>query len=211
MKVNRWSSAALTAALCTAVPAAALAQAGKSAPAAVPAAPAAISLAGAPARGPADSKATLVTFTDFGNPSHGSGDVILQGVIDEFKDAVRIVFKHTLPPNDPDRLLPHEAARAAEAQGQFWPMHDLLLSNQPRLTRDNILGMAAQLHLDLARFTADLDSGASRAAIESDRQEAVAFGIRAQPVWYLNGVRLNGPVTFSDLSRRLHTILDERK
>ncbi len=208
MKVNRWSNAALTAALCTAMPAAALAQAGKSAPAAVPASPAAISLAGAPARGPIDSRAVLVTFTDFSNPACGSAAVILQGLVDEFQDGVRIVFKHNLPPNNPDRLLPHEAARAAEEQGAFWPMHDLLLSNQARLSRDDVMGMAAQLRLDVPKFAADLDSGKYRDEIERDRTEAVGLVIRNQPVWYLNGARINGPVTMSDLSRRLHAVLD---
>ncbi len=169
--------------------------------------PSSISLAGAPARGPADSTVTLVTFTDFGNPACGSTAVVLQGLVDQFKDGVRIVFKHNLPANNPDRLLLHEAARAAEEQGQFWPMHDLLLGNQGRQTRDDLLGMAAQLHLDLAAFTAALDSGRYREAIESDRQEAEAFGVRNQPVWFLNGTRLNGPVTLSGLSSRVHAIL----
>lgn len=213
MSTRTWRSAAAAAivaaaAMGTAGPA--IAQAATPGPApttTAPAAPGSINLEGAPARGAADSRATLVTFTDFGNPACGSTAVILQGLVEQFKDGVRIVFKHSLPPNDPHRLLPHEAARAAEEQGQFWPMHDLLLGNQGRQTREDVLGMAAQLHLDLPKFTAALDSGKYREAIERDRKEAEAFGVRNQPVWFLNGTRLNGPVTLAVLGARVQAIL----
>lgn len=169
--------------------------------------PASIVLEGAPARGAADARATIATFTDFGNPAAASTAVILQGLVEEFKDQVRIVFKHALPANRPDRLLVHEAARAAGAQGQFWPMHDLLLGNQGRHGREDLVGMAAQLKLDVARFTADLDAGTFREAVEKDRQEAEAFRATGRPVWYLNGARLEGPVTLAELSRRVKAAL----
>ena len=44
---------------------------------------------------------------------------------------LRVVFKHNLLADRPDRMLAHEAARAAGEQGQFRAMHDLLLANQP--------------------------------------------------------------------------------
>jgi len=161
----------------------------------------AIDLTGAPARGPADSKVTLVMFTDFGSPAHGSTGVILQGLLDIYPERLRVVFKHNLLADRPDRMLAHEAARAAGEQGQFWAMHDLLLANQPSQSRADLVGMASQLQLDVARFAADLDSGRYRAAIEADRQQAIALGIRNQPTWFLNGARLKGPLTLVELQR----------
>lgn len=200
----RTDSGALLALAITATLAMAVSAVGQTTPAP---ATATIDLAGAPARGPADSPVTLVMFTDFGNPAYGSTGVVLQGLVDLYPDRLRIVFKHSLPANQPERLLPHEAARAAGEQGQFWQMHDLLLANQTRQSRDDLIAMATQLHLDVSRFTADLDNGRYRAAIEADRQQADALGIRNQPTWFLNGVRIKGPVALIDLQRRIDGIL----
>lgn len=169
--------------------------------------PASIVLEGAPARGAAEARVTLATFTDFGNPAAASTAVILQGLVEEYKDDLRVVFKHALPANRPDRLLVHEAARAAGVQGQFWPMHDLLLGNQGRHSREDLIGMAAQLTLDVAKFTADLDAGGFKETIEKDRVEAEAFRATGRPVWYLNGTRLEGPITLAELSRRVKAVL----
>jgi protein-disulfide isomerase len=189
-------------------PAQVLAQRGTTASAPAAAAPSSISLAGAPARGTADSKATLVMFTDFGNPACGSAGVILRGLLEIYPEQLRIVFKHNLPPNQPDRLLVHEAARAAEAQGKFWEMHDLLLQNQRTQSRTDLIGIASQLQLDDARFVSDLDSGRYREAIEADRGEARTLGIRnQQPTWFLNGRRIDGPVTLAALRGEIDAAL----
>lgn len=191
----------LAAAAWIAIPVAAVAQA----PA--PAETATIDVTGAPARGPENSKVTLVMFTDFTGPAYGSTGVVLQGLLDLYPEALRIVFKHSLPADRPDRLLAHEAARAAGEQGRFWEMHDLLLANQPRQTRADLVGMATQLQLDVARFAAALDSGQHRPAVESDRVQAEALGIRNQPTWFLNGTRLKGPITLAELQRRVDALL----
>ena len=175
--------------------------------AAQPAAAATIEVAGAPARGPADSPVTIVMFTDFSNPAYGSTGVVLQGLLDMYPERLRIVFKHTLPPKQPARLLVHAAARAAGEQGKFWEMHDLLLANQAHQTRADLLGMAAQLQLDVARFTADLDSGKYQPVVEADQQQAEALGITGQPTWFVNGTRLRGPVTFLELQRLIDGFL----
>lgn len=171
-----------------------------------PAEPVSIDLANAPVRGPAESPITIVMFTDFGNPACGSTGVILQGLLEMYPERLRIVFKHNLPAGQPDRMLVHEAARAAEAQGKFWEMHDLLLANQARQSRADLIGMATQLGLDVPRFVADLDAGRHYQIIEADRLQATALGIKNQPTWFLNGVRLKGPVTLTTLQRLIDAV-----
>ena len=166
-----------------------------------------VDLSSAPSRGEADSPVTLVMFTDFGNPACANAGVILQGLVDLFPKGLRVVFKHTLPPNRPDRALAHQAVRAAGEQGKFWEMHDLLLANHERQQMADVLEMARLLELDVTRFSAALESDAARAIVEQDRQVAERLQIREQPTWFLNGERIPGPITLADLRRRIEALL----
>ena len=58
---------------------------------------------------------------------------------------VRYVWRH-LPLTDvhPQAQLAAEAAEAAAAQGAFWPMHDLLLTRQDKLTGLDLMRYAAR-------------------------------------------------------------------
>src|SRR5580698_2392514 len=64
---------------------------------------------------------------------------------------VLFVFRHyPLEDAHPHALVAAEAAEAAAAQGQFWPMHDLLLTDPNRLTRRHLEAHAEKLGLDMA-------------------------------------------------------------
>ena len=56
----------------------------------------------------------------------------------------------------PQAQLAAEAAEAADAQGAFWPMHDLLLTRQDNLTGLDLMRYARDLRLDERRFHEDL-------------------------------------------------------
>jgi protein-disulfide isomerase len=56
----------------------------------------------------------------------------------------------------PNAALSAEAAEAADRQGAFWPMHDLLLEHQRELRPVHLVRYAADLGLDVDRFREDL-------------------------------------------------------
>jgi DSBA-like thioredoxin domain len=66
-------------------------------------------------------------------------------------------------------------------QGKFWAMHDLLLANQEALKRDDLIGYAARLGLDRAKFTAALDAHTYRSNIDADVAEAKSQGVFGVP------------------------------
>ena len=78
-------------------------------------------------RGPEGAPVTVVEYGDFECPYCGQAEPIIRELLADFGD-VRYVWRH-LPLNDvhPNAQLAAEAAEAAAAQGNFWPMHDLLL------------------------------------------------------------------------------------
>ena len=67
------------------------------------------------------------------------------------------MWRH-LPLTDvhPNAALSAEAAEAADRQGAFWPMHDLLLGHQQELRPVDLVRYAAELGLDVHQFREDL-------------------------------------------------------
>ncbi len=84
------------------------------------------------------------------------------------------------------------AAVCADAQGQFWEMHDLLFAQPDGLAAAALRGYAARLGLDAEAFNACLESETSADAVTRDLEEARAAGIRATPTFVLNGKLVSG-------------------
>src|SRR5579863_4799880 len=104
-------------------------------------------------RGPADAPVTVVEYGDYECPYCRGAARDVDRMLEQFPGQVRFVFR-----NFPIvQLHPHaeqaaEAAEAAAAQGQFWPMYDLLLRPGAALDLDALLDYAADLGLDTDRF-----------------------------------------------------------
>ncbi|HEX3743970.1 MAG TPA: DsbA family protein [Bryobacteraceae bacterium] len=94
-----------------------------------------------------------------------------------------------------------QAAMAAAEQGKFWEMHDLLFANQAALQRDQLLGYARKLGLDMPRFIADLDSDRVKKIIEADRAEGAKRGVTGTPTLFINGKSYSGTRTFDQLKQ----------
>lgn len=89
------------------------------------------------------------------------------------------------------------AARAAQAQGQFWEYHDLIYANQSSgnsggYTQENLTALAEEAGLDVARFESDLASARHDAAVQADFTEGQNLGISGTPTFYINGQPLVG-------------------
>lgn len=153
----------------------------------------------APARGPERADSEVEVFLDFTNEACRRLAVVLEALANRHPDDVRIVFRHLTPENDPVAALPHRAAVAAERQGRFWDMERILFANQDRRSREDLIGMAAQLELDIAAFTRDLEDPALAAVIDSDRARAQTLNVESAPAVFINGKPLAGERTLKHL------------
>lgn len=102
------------------------------------------------------------------------------------------------------------ASMAANEQGKFWEYHDKLFANQQHLTRDDFIRYARELGLDVARFTAALDAGKHRDAIEADAREAAAIGVNGTPAFFVNGRYLSGAKPFPEFAKVINEELQKR-
>lgn len=164
---------------------------------------------GAPVRGPANAKITLVEFSDFQCPFCIAATPQLESVLKTYPSQVKLVFKQF--PLDTHAQAPMAAAAslAAKNQGKFWPMYDALFAQRGHLSRQGILGLAAHLGLDMKRFQSDLDSAATKRAVDRDIADGERIGVDATPTLFVDGQRYNGPVVLSALKVIVNAELKE--
>ena len=144
-------------------------------------------------RGPDEAPVTLVEYGDFECPYCGQAERVIRELLASVGDDVRYVWRH-LPLNDihPRAQLASEAAEAAAAQGKFWEMYDLLLSNQDALSPRDLSRYAEQLGLDVERFRDELRRREHASRISQDVTSADESGVSGTPTFFINGRRHYG-------------------
>jgi protein-disulfide isomerase len=155
-------------------------------------------------RGERGAPLELVMFGDFQCPFCLGAQSILRRVRERLGDRLLFAFRHLpIPERHPLAPLAAEASEAAAAQGAFWELHDALFAIQPKLSREAILGAAAELGLDAERMAAEIDSGVRRPRVERDLASAEASGATGTPTFFVNGIRHLGPYDASSLIEAL--------
>ncbi len=168
-----------------------------------------IDLAHAPTRGPATAPISLVEFSDFECPFCAITAPVVRQLLLAYPTQVRFAFKHYPLPMHKESPLAHEAALAAADQGKFWEMHDLLFATQSKLTRDDLIAKATQLHLDVPRFTRDLDTHRFKPQVDQDRQEGNRLGVDGTPYFFINGHAISGGADLQSFKHLIDAALKE--
>ena len=152
-------------------------------------------------RGPREAPVTIVEYGDFECPYCGRAEPVVRELLREFGD-VRYVWRH-LPLTDVHQhaQIAAEAAEAAAEQDAFWEMHDLLLQHQDALRPRDLAGYAAQLGLDVDRFTRVLQEHAAATRVSEDVDSADLSGVTGTPTFFINGRRHYGAYDIATLSQ----------
>lgn len=144
-------------------------------------------------RGPAEAVFTLVEYGDYECPDCGRLFDMLQRLQGELNGRLRLIYRHyPLSGIHKHAQMAAEAAEAANAQGRFWEMHDLLFENQTALDRHDVGKYAEQLGLDMDRFRHELKEGTHRERVRQNFIAGVQNGVNGTPGLFLNGVREQG-------------------
>jgi protein-disulfide isomerase len=144
--------------------------------------------------GPKDAPVALVEYGDYECPHCGRAHPIVRQVQKAMGENLRFAFRHfPLREIHPHAERAAEAAEAAGAQGKFWPMHDLIFTNQDSLEDADLLTYASALGLDVDRFQAELESGVHAGTVRRDFRSGVRSGVNGTPTFFINGVRFEAP------------------
>jgi protein-disulfide isomerase len=171
------------------------------------------------ARGDAAAKVTLIEYGDFECPACGEYEPIVEQLYKAYGDRVLFVFRNfPLYQIHPFAMIAAQAAEAANQQGQYWQMHDLLYSKQSEWTAETTLspsevvskyfnGYAQSLGLNVAQFDADINSAAVKARVQSDLALGNAAQIDHTPTFFINDVQIPNPQSYADFQKDLDAAL----
>ncbi|MEQ8278450.1 MAG: thioredoxin domain-containing protein [Deltaproteobacteria bacterium] len=160
-------------------------------------------LAGAPVKGPADAKVTIVEFSDFECPYCSRAVPGVEALLDKYKGKVRVAFLH-FPLSFHQRAMPAAiASMCAHREGKFWEMHDKIFDNQGELTDAKFAEHAAAIGLDAGKFKACLGDAEIEKKIRADMEQAMTGGVQGTPSFFVNGVKTQGVPTVDAIEKAL--------
>ena len=112
-------------------------------------------------------------------------------VLKAYPKDVKHVFKQfPLVQIHPYALNASKASVAAQKQGKFWQMHDILFKNSRKLQPEDIKKYAQEIGLDMAKFEKDMESPEVAKQIDEDMALARTVGVRGTPTIFVGGKRL---------------------
>jgi protein-disulfide isomerase len=151
-----------------------------------------VDVAKSPMSGPPDAPVKLVEFFDYACPACQSMRPKLEQAVSERAGQAVVFYKmFPLESKHPDSRSAARAALAANAQGKFKEMHELLFSKSPAHKREDVIGYAKQLDLDVAKFEADYNT--ADAQIDADLKLGEELGVESTPTLFFNGRLYSGP------------------
>ena len=141
-------------------------------------------------QGTADASVTLVQYGDYECPYCGAAYPIIKDVQSRMGERLRFVFRNfPISTSHPHAEQAAEAAEAADSQGKFWEMHDLLYENQRKLRDQDLRAYAQELGLDVELFDKELAEHVHADRVHEDFMSGVRSGVNGTPTFYINGVR----------------------
>lgn len=142
-----------------------------------------------------DAAVTLTEYGDYQCPYCQQYEPTVEQVIEANKDKIRFQFRNfPLVSLHQNAFAAARAAEAADLQGKFWEMHNLLYqtgnwqvwtnSSSPS---NNFNQYAQQLGLNTEKFKKDFVSDTVNARINADMAAGNKLGITGTPTFFLNG------------------------
>lgn len=165
-------------------------------------------------RGNLSSKVSLVEYGDYECPACGEFYPVTKQVEQLYDSKIRFQFRNLpLSSIHPNAFAGARAAEAADLQGKFWQMHDLLYENQDGngqsgwvasqdVLSNYFVGFAKQLGLNVTKFKADYASATVNNRINADIDAFKATGEpMSTPTYFLNGKKIDNATLIDSTGR----------
>lgn len=153
-----------------------------------------VSVANDPVLGPEDAPITIVEFSDFECPFCARfARNTAPRLRAQYGDRIRWIFVNY--PLESIHPRAHDAALAAECvheRGDFWRYYDALFSGRHDLSRSELADAAESVGLDREWFESCLADAEHASEVAADIQEGRKFYILGTPMFFVNGVRMEG-------------------
>jgi protein-disulfide isomerase len=150
--------------------------------------------------GEANAQLTLLEYGDYECPACIQAEPLVRHLVARYPGRICLVFRHfPLTEIHRNAELAAEAAEAAAAQGQFWPMHHLLFSQTRHLSSAAHEAYAQSLGLDMTRFKAEMADRIYTQRVQEHRRAGERSQVRATPSFFVNGQAVDVSFGFDKL------------
>ena len=153
-------------------------------------------------QGQGKSGVKLVEYGDYQCPFCQEYYTTVKQVAADMNEQIFFQFRNfPLVNNHPNAFAAARAAEAADMQGKFWEMHDVLYENNDPNGQSGWVAasdpttffnqFAQQLGLNLVKFKQDFASTAVNDRINADMAEGNKLGITGTPTFFLDGKQVD--------------------
>jgi len=158
--------------------------------------------------GPADAAVTIMVYGDLQYPNSGTFAGVVNKLLEEHPGEIRYVSRiFPFVGRNDKAVIAAQAVEAADLQGKFWELHNLLYAQQANWTNLSVEDFeqwvavqASALGMDVGKFQADLKSEAVVDLVQKNYEEGLNFGPFAVPLIIINDEIYLGPQDFSSLN-----------
>jgi protein-disulfide isomerase len=156
---------------------------------------------GLPQKGAKHPKVVIVECSDFDCPFCSRVQETLDQLLANHPSDVALFYRH-LPLQFHQGAEPAaRAAVAAQAQGKFWKMHDLLFANQRERTEADLERMARKAGVNVKKWRKAFRSPETAARVQAEIDTCSADGVRGTPGFLVNGRLLSGARPLADFEQ----------
>lgn len=162
-----------------------------------------------------DAVVVLQGWEDFLCPACGSwNQTVKPRLLEDYikPGKVRLEYHYfPLSQHEPGASTSAQAAECAADQGAFWPMHDKLFAGQnsgaAAFSAERMITYAEDLGLDSRVFTQCLTGQEYFQSVQASLSEAVSLGLNSTPSLLINGVLVENPMDYADISLQIDQLL----
>jgi protein-disulfide isomerase len=159
-------------------------------------------------KGTGTTGVTLVEYGDFQCPACTAYHPVVNELIKSYGDKITFQFVNfPLYQIHQNAMVAHRAAEAADKQGKFWEMYDLLYINSAQWSSasnpvTSFESFAQQLGLNVDKFRTDSASSGVNDIINADLEKGRKAGVDATPAFFLNGKKIEqNPQSVEDFKK----------
>ena len=100
-----------------------------------------------------------------------------------------------------------EAAHCALDQGKYWEYRDYLFANQQQQLKEDLIGYAKALDLNITQFSDCLNNGKYASIINETYNEGLESGITVTPTFFINNQTIVGAKDFKEFKKIINSEL----
>jgi protein-disulfide isomerase len=156
---------------------------------------------GLPHKGAKDPRVVIVECSDFDCPFCGRVTPTLDELLANHPDDVALFYRHLPLPFHQGAEPAARAAVAAQAQGKFWQMHDLLFENQGERSDADLERLARKAGVSVKKWRKAFRSPETAARVKAEIEACGANDIRGTPGFLVNGRLLSGARPLADFEQ----------